>query len=107
MSIEPYVEFVGIPGARLLLEIAANPEARARGLMGRQSLDVNRGMLFMFPTAVRKAFWGRGVLIPLSIGFIESDGILIEILDIGRDLQPRSSFRTLSVRAGGQPRVVR
>jgi uncharacterized membrane protein (UPF0127 family) len=59
--------------------------------MGRQALEANHGMLFLFPQDVRKSFWGRGVLIPLSIGFIEAEGTLIEILGIGPgDLQPRS-----------------
>jgi uncharacterized protein len=95
VSLESYLEFLGIPGVRLLGEIAANPEARARGLMGRQALEANHGMLFLFPEDVRKSFWGRGVLIPLSIGFIQSEGTLIEILEIAPgDLQPRMPSAT-------------
>ena len=87
---EPYVEFLGDPIARVYVEIAATPEDRARGLMFQQSLEIDRGMLLVFPTEVRHAFWGRDIVIPLSVGLIGSEGVLREIIDLEpSDVRPR------------------
>jgi uncharacterized membrane protein (UPF0127 family) len=87
---DPYLEFLGEPSVRVYVEIAATPEQRARGLMMRPSLAWDRGMLFVFPTEVRQAFWGRDIVMPLSVGFIGSDGLLLEILDLEpSDVGPR------------------
>lgn len=74
------------PEIRLSLEIAATPEERARGLMFRDSLDTDVGMLFVFDQAARSAFWMRNTMIPLSIAFLGKDG---EVLDI-QDMEPLS-----------------
>ena len=80
----PYAEAL-IPGApRVALEIAQTDPDRQRGLMGRQSMAVDQGMLFVFPQATRGGFWMRDTLIPLSIAFIEADGTIVDI----QDMQP-------------------
>jgi uncharacterized protein len=87
---EPFVEFIGDPIVRVYVEIAASPEERARGLMFRRSLESDRGMLFVFPTEVRQAFWGRDIVIPLSVGLIDPDGVLLETVDLEpSDVTPR------------------
>jgi uncharacterized membrane protein (UPF0127 family) len=65
--------------ASLEVTIASTPEDRMRGLQGVDFMDVNHGMLFVFPTLVDDSFWGEGLLIPLDIIFISDIG---EILDI-------------------------
>jgi len=50
--------------------------------MLRHSLPADHGMLFVFPAETRQAIWGRQVLIPLSAGFIATDGTLLEIADV-------------------------
>ncbi len=51
-------------------EVAATPQARARGLMFRESLGRDAGMIFLFPVASRGGFWMKNTLIPLSIAFM-------------------------------------
>ena len=66
----------------LSIEIADTPEERARGLMERESLPQDAGMLFDFQADVQAAFWMRNTLIPLSIAFIDRDGMIVHIEDM-------------------------
>lgn len=61
------------------VEVADNEEERAQGLMFRESLDENSGMLFIFKTAEQYAFWMKNTLIPLDAIFINEK---FEIVDI-------------------------
>lgn len=63
----------------LLVEIAASPEERRRGLMGRKKLDENTGMLFIFPQEDHRNFWMKNTYIPLSIAFIDKNGVITQI----------------------------
>jgi uncharacterized protein len=56
------------------VELAATPEDRERGLMGRTELGADEGMLFVFPEPWPGAFWMKDTLIPLSIAFWGDDG---------------------------------
>ena len=67
----------------LSVEIASTPEERARGLMYRDSLGSEEGMLFVFPSEEKAAFWMKNTPLPLSIAFIDRDGIITEIQDMG------------------------
>jgi uncharacterized membrane protein (UPF0127 family) len=64
------------------LEVARTTEAQARGLMGRTSLPPDGGMAFVFDEETTAAFWMKDTLIPLSILFWQSDGRIIDILDM-------------------------
>ncbi|HEX6112856.1 MAG TPA: DUF192 domain-containing protein [Geminicoccaceae bacterium] len=72
---------------RFEIEVARTPAERARGLMFRESLADDQGMLFDFGHPQRVAMWMRNTLIPLDILFIRSDG---RISSIARDAQPLS-----------------
>jgi uncharacterized protein len=61
------------------LEIADDPDERAQGLMGREELPENHGMLFVFPDIERRSFWMKDTLIPLSIAYINRHGEILEI----------------------------
>ena len=63
-------------------EIAATDPARTRGLMFRQSLPTNHGMLFIFDYKAVHCMWMRNTLIPLSVAFIEDDGTIVNVLDM-------------------------
>jgi len=49
------------------VEIADTPEKQTKGLMYRESLDENRGMLFIFDKQGNYSFWMKNTLIPLDI----------------------------------------
>jgi uncharacterized membrane protein (UPF0127 family) len=67
---------------RVDVELAESPEERRQGLMGRESLADDAGMLFLYPEDHRGGFWMKDTLIPLSIAFLDADGTVLAILDM-------------------------
>ena len=68
-----------ISNVPLTAEIADTPQAAENGLMFRDSLPENRGMLFIFEQPKKASFWMRNTKIPLSIAYIDSTGKILEI----------------------------
>lgn len=66
----------------LRAEVAATAETRERGLMYREKLEEGHGMLFVFSTPQPMAFWMRNTRIPLSIAYINTEGVIREIYDL-------------------------
>ena len=62
-------------------EIADDPAERTRGLMFRESMDDDHGMLFLFPQPDQLSFWMRNTLIPLDIIFIKSDRTILGVVE--------------------------
>ena len=56
------------------VEVVDTPEARAKGLMFRQSLAKDAGMLFDFRQEQQTAFWMQNTFIPLDMVFIAANG---------------------------------
>lgn len=69
-------------GVPLEVEIADTPEKRAKGLMDRESLPDLAGMLFVWPEDTASGFWMKDTLIPLSIAFIDANGVIVHIEDM-------------------------
>ena len=67
-------------------ELANTYDTRSRGLMFRESLGPNQGMLFVFEVPGRHCMWMRNTLIPLSVAFVDSDGTIANIAD----MQPKT-----------------
>lgn len=65
--------------AELDLEVVFRESERRRGLMFREHLPPNQGMLFVFENADRLSFWMRDTSIPLEIGFFDRNGVLREL----------------------------
>lgn len=85
---EALVVFTTSTGAQVIrAEVAATDEERAQGLMSRESLGPDEGMLFLFQNRDRHAFWMKNTLIPLDIVFIDDDMRVVEVL---HDCQPMS-----------------
>ena len=63
-------------------EIADTPQSRGRGLMQRDRLCANCGMLFVFEKAGRYRFWMKDTPLPLSIAFITADGSIINVAEM-------------------------
>ena len=64
------------------VEIADTAAQRERGLMGRERLSADSGMVFVFPQETTSAFWMKDTLIPLSIAFYDEVGRIVRILDM-------------------------
>ncbi len=80
-----------IAGNKLTAEVAASDPERMQGLMHRRMMPENRGMLFVFTSVSRHAMWMENTFIPLSVAFIDSDGIIANIEDMKpqtRDTHP-------------------
>ena len=64
------------------VEVADDDEERQVGLMNRESLPADAGMLFVFQEDSSGGFWMKNTLIPLSIAFADADGEILRILDM-------------------------
>jgi len=67
-------------------EVADEDAERSAGLMFRESLAPDSGMLFILPVTGPASFWMKNTLLPLSIAFIGPDGTIMEI----HDMQPKN-----------------
>ena len=71
-----------VSGHTLSAEVAYKKESRIRGLMYRCFMDKNSGMLFVFPETARHSMWMINTYIPLSIAFLDKNGIILNIIDM-------------------------
>jgi len=60
--------------ARFHIELADDAQERAQGLMFREQISTGQGMLFLYQTAHRPAFWMKNTLIALDMLFITPEG---------------------------------
>jgi len=77
---------IDVDGHELTVELAITPEEQMVGLMNRDSLGCNDGMLFVFPQEQILSFWMKNTEIPLSIAFIKVNGRIVQI----ESMKPRS-----------------
>ena len=84
--------FVIIDEDTLLVEISDTDKKRQLGLMFRDELDKNSGMLFIFDNERILSFWMKNTKIPLSIAFINSDKIIVDM----QDMQPLTETAHIS-----------
>jgi len=60
-------------------EVAQTPDQRATGLMHRESMPPNHGMLFIFERPGQQCFWMKNTLLPLDAAFVADDGSIVNI----------------------------
>jgi uncharacterized protein len=72
------------------VEVVDTPESRAQGLMYRQSLADDAGMLFDFEEVREVSFWMRNTFIPLDMIFISPDGTVETVHEQAQPLDPTS-----------------
>ncbi|HET6621155.1 MAG TPA: DUF192 domain-containing protein [Dongiaceae bacterium] len=91
---------------RFDVEIADDETERAEGLMYRQSLADNAGMLFLYPSPRPVQFWMKNTPLSLDIVFVRADGTIARIAadttPLSEDLIPSGEpvLAVLEVKAG-------
>jgi uncharacterized membrane protein (UPF0127 family) len=73
---------VKIGAHTLKVEVAAEEDQRMQGLMYRKSMPAEEGMLFIFDEPAYQSMWMKNTLIPLSVAFLDKDGVILNILDM-------------------------
>lgn len=76
---------IELAGKRIVVEVADDDVRRAYGLMDRDRLPKDQGMLFIFEEAERRSFWMKNTRIPLSIAYFDKSRVLREIIDMHPD----------------------
>jgi len=74
MAQEPWVE---LQGQRFKVEIADDDAERARGLMFRDSMEADRGMLFIHDRQMPLAYWMKNTKIALDILYFDENRKLV------------------------------
>ena len=67
-------------------EVAATDPQRQQGLMFREKMAHNHGMVFVFDQANPQCMWMKNTPLPLSVAFLDADGKIINI----EDMQPKT-----------------
>lgn len=76
------VRQIEVDGHTIIVEVAHTDAARESGLMHRQSLAEDHGMLFVFTEPERHSMWMMNTSIPLSVAFLDKDGAILNISDM-------------------------
>lgn len=66
----------------LRVEVVATDAERQKGLMFREKLGRNDGMLFVFDEPAYHSMWMKNTLIPLSVAFVDAKGEILNVLDM-------------------------
>ena len=67
-------------------EVASTGAQREQGLMFREKMPLNAGMVFVFDAPTTQCMWMKNTLLPLSVAFIDAEGIIVNI----EDMQPQT-----------------
>ena len=85
-----------VKGQSLSVEVAADAQARTLGLMHREHMDENKGMIFIFNVPSIQKFWMRNTLIALSIAFLDDSGRILQIEDMKPKAERTPSSASIS-----------
>lgn len=100
MAEGPYVE---LKGQRFKVELADTQEKQALGLMFRDSLPPEQGMLFIFPNESVQRFWMKNTRIPLDIFYFNKQ---LELVSVSENTPPCRSPKCPSYPSSGPARYV-
>ena len=67
---------------RIDAQVAQTPQERQIGLMHRQEMPTQEGMLFIFDQPGVQCFWMKNTLLPLTAAFVADDGTIVNLADM-------------------------
>ena len=76
---------VELGGKNFSVEIADTQQKQALGLMYRDNMDADKGMLFIFPNEAPRSFWMKNTRIPLDIMYFDKQ---LRMVSISADTPP-------------------
>jgi hypothetical protein len=77
---------------RVAVEVARTEDQRDRGLMFRERMDYDHGMVFLFDREKIQRFWMKNTLIPLDMIFIRADMTVAGVVEHAEPLTTTSRF---------------
>ena len=77
-----------VGGQIVKAEVAATDETRQKGLMFREKMVANSGMLFVFADIAYHAMWMRNTPLPLAVAFMDQSGKIVSI----HEMQPHTEI---------------
>lgn len=86
MAQEPYVI---LKGERFTVDLAETTDEQAMGLMFREEMADDHGMLFIFPVEAMRSFWMKNTRIPLDIFYFDADLALVSVAENARPCKTR------------------
>jgi uncharacterized membrane protein (UPF0127 family) len=81
---------VVLNGERFTVELAETQEKQALGLMFREHMEDDHGMLFIFPNEAMRSFWMKNCRIPLDIFYFNAE---LELVSVAENAQPCRTAR--------------
>jgi uncharacterized protein len=72
---------------QMTAEMAVRPREIMTGMMFRTNMAENEGMIFVLGAPQRAAFWMKNCSVPLSVAYMDGDGVILEI----HDLEPHNT----------------
>lgn len=100
MAREPSVV---LKGQRFTVELAETQQKQALGLMFRDSMPDDHGMLFIFPSEGLRSFWMKNTRIPLDIMYFDAD---MKLVSVAENAQPCRTPRCPTYPSEGPARYV-
>ncbi|MFN3344513.1 MAG: DUF192 domain-containing protein [Chloroherpetonaceae bacterium] len=73
---------IQVDTAFIMVELADDEQKRQMGLMFRDSLEANSGMLFIFPEPKKQSFWMKNCRFPIDIAYIDASRRITDIVSM-------------------------
>jgi len=78
------LDFLNVQGSHIVsitIEIAETDKSRAKGLMGRPSLGITAGMLFIFERDDLRYFWMKNTPVSLDMIFVDQEKRIVHMVE--------------------------
>lgn len=95
--------YVTLKNERFVVELADTSEKQALGLMFREQMPDDHGMLFLFPGEATRSFWMKNTRIPLDIFYFDQE---LKLVSVSENTQPCRTQRCPSYPSTGPAKYV-